>query len=72
MSKEPELEPGDYHVAIRRREYTATPWRWEIWAAGRTGPVQQARHEYESMAEAAREGKAALKTLLRTKFPSAA
>jgi hypothetical protein len=41
MSKEMELEPGDFHLAVKRREFTGTPWRWEIWAAGKAKAVAQ-------------------------------
>src|SRR3954468_20842078 len=34
-----EMEPGDFHVAVKRREFTDTPWRWEILAAGKTRAV---------------------------------
>ena len=51
--KETELEPGDFHVAVKRREYMDAPLRWEIWAAGAT------------MSEAMKQGKAALKALLQ-------
>src|SRR4051812_30280406 len=43
MSKELEPEPGDFHLAVKRRPFTTTPGRWEIWAAvGRSprGPVR--------------------------------
>jgi hypothetical protein len=61
MSKEIKLEPGDFHVAVRRREHAEVPWRWEIWAAGRTKSVAQSNVHYATMSQAAKEGKAALK-----------
>ena len=71
MSKN-ELEPSDFHVAVRRREHTLTPWRWEIWAAVHTKAVEQSKCHYATMTEAIREGKAALKALLKKRFPDAA
>jgi hypothetical protein len=72
MSKRPELEPEDFHVAVRRREFTRSPWRWEIWVAGQTKAVARSDRDFATMAEAMKKGKAALKTLLEKKFPTAA
>jgi hypothetical protein len=72
MCDESELEPSDFHIAVKRREYTDTPWRWEIWAAGRTRPVEHSNRQFASMSEAMKQGKAALKCLLQKKFPTAA
>jgi hypothetical protein len=67
-----ELEPADYHVAVRRREHSDTPWRWEIWAAGKTKAVQQSKQHFATMSDATKAGKAALRDLLRERFPTAA
>jgi hypothetical protein len=67
-----ELEPDDFHVAVKRREYMDTPWRWEIWAAGKTKAVAQSERHFATMSEAMKQGKAALKALLQQKFPNAA
>ena len=67
-----EMEPDDFHVAVRRREHTKTPWRWEIWAAAQTRAVDQSKRHFETMSEAMREGKARLQTLLQKRFPDAA
>jgi hypothetical protein len=72
MSKELELEPGDFHLAVKLREYTGTPWRWEIWVAGKTKPVAQSQHHFATVSEAMKQGKTALKALLQKKFPNAA
>jgi len=72
MPKELQLEPGDFHLAVKRREYTDTPWRWEIWAAGKTKAVAQSDRHFGTMSEAMKHGKAALKILLQRKFPNAA
>jgi hypothetical protein len=67
-----ELEPGDFHVAVKRREFTDTPWRWEIWAAGKTRAVAQSERHFATMSQAIKQGKAALKQLLRKRFSNAA
>ena len=67
-----ELEPRDYHLAVRRREHSDTPWRWEIWAAGKTKAVEQSRQHFATMSDATKAGKAALRELLRERFPTAA
>jgi hypothetical protein len=73
MSDETELEPVDLHLAVKRREHTTMPWRWEIWAPGKTRPVvQSAAQFFATASEAMRQGKAALKVLLQKKFPDAA
>jgi hypothetical protein len=59
-----ELKPSDFHVAVKRREYAATPWRWEIWAAGKTKAVAQSERHFATMSEAMRQGKEALKAAL--------
>jgi len=67
-----EMEPGDYHVAVRRRDHSGAPWRWEISAAAQTKAVEQSKTHFATMSQAMREGKAALKALLKRKFPGAA
>jgi hypothetical protein len=67
-----ELEPSDYHLAVRRREHSETPWQWEIWAAGHNKAIEHSRAYYATMSEATRKGKAALKALLKKRFPEAA
>jgi hypothetical protein len=45
MSKDKDLDPSDFHVAVRRRDHTETPWYWEISAAARTKAVMSSdRH----------------------------
>jgi hypothetical protein len=57
---------------VKRREYTNSPWRWEIWAAGRAKAVARSTRHFASMSEAMKQGKAALKAILQKKFPNAA
>jgi len=72
MSEEMELEPGYFHLAVKRREYTSSPWRWEIWAAGKAKAVAQSDRHFTTMSAAMKQGKAALKGLLQKRFPNAA
>ena len=72
MSDGTELEPRDYYLAVKRRDYTDQPWRWEIWAAGKAKAVARSERRFATISEAMRQGKSALKVLLHTKFPDAA
>jgi hypothetical protein len=49
----------DYTLAIKIRGRPPKPWRWEIYAAGKSKPVRQSEF-FETMSEATRTGKAAL------------
>jgi hypothetical protein len=59
-----EFDPSDYSFVVKRRGSPAKPWRWEIYCAGRSGPVERSPGFFESMGEAAKEGKKALGRLL--------
>ena len=58
-----EFDPADYSLAVKRRGSPAKPWRWEIYSPCKTVPVERSPVFFESMAEAAREGKRALARL---------
>ena len=70
MPDDTDLQPNDFHVAVKRREHSQLPWRWEIWAAGRTKATAQSEEHYATMSEAIRAGKAALRPLLKNAFPA--
>jgi hypothetical protein len=55
-----EFEPTDYSFVVKRRGPPQKPWRWEIYCAGKSTPVESSPVFFESMAEAAKEGKMAL------------
>jgi hypothetical protein len=57
-------DPADYCFAVMRRGTLAKPWRWEIYRAGQTYPVERSPVLFESMAQAVREGKKALAEFL--------
>ena len=58
-----EFNPADYSLAVKRRGRPAKPWRWEIYSPCKTVPVERSSVYFESMAEAAKEGKKALARL---------
>ena len=58
-----ELDPADYSFVVTRRGNPPKPWRWEIYCAGRPGPVERSHVFFESMTEAIKEGKKALARL---------
>ena len=55
-----EFDPADYSFVVKRRANPPKPWRWEIYCACKTVPVERSNVFFESMAEAAKEGKKAL------------
>jgi hypothetical protein len=60
--------PTDFSVVVKNRAPPPRPWRWEIYRAGRNSPIEQSTVLYETMTEANRAGKKALKLLL-SDFP---
>jgi hypothetical protein len=62
MEKAPSFNPFDYTLAIKNKGRPPRPRRWEIYAAGKSKPVQQS-HFFETMSEATRAGKSALAEL---------
>ena len=55
-----EFDPSDYSFVVKPRGTPQKPWRWEIYCAGKSAPVKRSPILFESMAEAAKEGKKAL------------
>ena len=51
-----EFDPTDYAFVVKRRGTPQKPWRWEIYCAGKSAPVERSPIFFESMAEAAKEG----------------
>jgi hypothetical protein len=60
------FNPADYSFAVKRRANPPKPWRWEIYRAGKSVPEECSPIDFESMAEASREGKKALARWLAT------
>ena len=59
-----EFNPADYSVVVKMRGTPPKPWRWEIYRAGRGGPIKSSTVLFETMTEATREGTKALAQLL--------
>ena len=59
-----EFDPTDYSFVVKRRGNPPKAWRWEIYCAGRPGPVERSPAFFESMTEAIKEGKKALARFL--------
>jgi hypothetical protein len=62
-----EFDPADYSFVVKRRGSPPKPWRWEIYCAGKSGPIERSLIFFETMTEAAKEGKKALGQYLLTK-----
>jgi hypothetical protein len=58
------FDQTDYSVVVKNRANPPNPWRWEIYRAGRSSPIEQSSVYFETMAMANRAGKEALKRLL--------
>lgn len=64
MMGRPMADHADFSVVVKNRSSPPKPWRWEIYRAGRTSPIEYSAVYFESMTLAHRAGKAALKLLL--------
>jgi hypothetical protein len=62
METMPCLDTSDYSLAVKNKGRPPRPWRWEIYAAGKSKPVRQSEF-FETMSEATRAGKLALAEL---------
>ena len=62
------MDQSDFSVVVKVRANPPRPWRWEIYRAGRTSPIECSALYFETMTAASRAGKAALTQLL-TEFP---
>jgi len=58
------IDHDDFSVVTKNRAPLPKSWRWEIYRAGRTSPIQRSEIFFETMAEANRAGKRALELLL--------
>jgi hypothetical protein len=64
----PMIDHADFSVVVKNRAPPPKSWRWEIYRAGRTSPIERSETLFETMAEATRAGKRALGLLL-SEFP---
>jgi hypothetical protein len=58
------IDHADFSVVVKHRAPPPKSWRWEIYRAGRTSPIEHSAVFFASMTEANRAGRAALKALL--------
>jgi hypothetical protein len=58
------IEHPDFSVVVKSTASSPKPWRWEIYRAGRTSPIEHSRIHFESTTEASRAGNVALRLLL--------
>ena len=54
----------DFSVVVKNRGRLPTPWKWEIYRAGRNSPVKQSELYFNTVAEATRAGRKALSLFL--------
>ena len=66
----PMIDHEDFSVVVKNRAPLPKPWRWEIYRAGRTSAIDHSRVYFETMTEANRAGKAALRAML-SEYPDA-
>ena len=59
-----DFDPEDYALVVKLRANPPTPWRWEIYCAGKRLPIEYSPNLFESRAAAQTEGKKALKQLI--------
>jgi hypothetical protein len=60
----PMIDHEDFSVVVKHRAPPPKSWRWEIYRAGRTSAIDHSEVFFDSMTEANRAGKAALKLML--------
>ena len=54
----------DYSVVVKNRAPPPNAWRWEIYRAGRSSPIEHSSVFFHTVVTANRAGKKALKRLL--------
>ena len=50
----------DFSVVVKNRGRLPSPWKWEIYRAGRNSPVKQSEVYFSTVTEANRAGRKAL------------
>ena len=58
------IDHADFSVVVKNRAAAPKAWKWEIYRAGRTSPIERSEACFETMTEANRAGKVALRLLL--------
>ena len=59
-----DFDPTDYSVVVKHRALPPNPWRWEIYRAGRSSPVERSLIYFQSRGTANLAGREALTRLL--------
>jgi hypothetical protein len=59
-----DVTQDDYSVVVKYRAKPPSPWRWEIYCAGRKNSIVNSSIYFPTMASANRAGKEALKQFL--------
>lgn len=54
----------DFSVVVKNRGRPPSPWKWEIYRAGRNSPVKQSEVYFSTVTEANRVGRKALSLFL--------
>jgi hypothetical protein len=58
------LDQSDFSVVVKHRAPPPNSWRWEIYRAGRTSPIDRSSILFATMSEAQRAGAVALRSML--------
>jgi hypothetical protein len=59
-----DFDPDDYAVVVKLRGPPPTPWRWEIYCAGKRLPIEQSDTLFETRGAAHTAGSKALSLLM--------
>jgi len=62
------IDHADFSLVVKQSKPGQKLWRWEIYRAGRTSPIERSKVLFDSVKDASRAGKAAL-SLLLSEFP---
>jgi len=54
----------DFSVVVKQRGRPPSPWKWEIYRAGRNTPIDTSKDFFITATEASRAGKTALRLFL--------
>jgi len=55
---------SDFSVVVKNRGRFPSPWKWEIYRAGRNSPIKQSEAFFSTITEANRAGRKALSLFL--------
>ena len=58
------IDHRDFSVVVKQRGRLPDPWKWEIYRAGRTSPINQSKGFFKTATEARQQGKKALQLFL--------